>query len=272
MKTLEQFLSDYLGQSKGYPEGKFVGECLSICKLYIKECFGIDPPPSGTNSAYGYWSNFPNPLCEVFEKIENTDDLIPEYGWIAIWKPWSTNQYGHIAIVDKGCTKYILKDIAQNWSGKNFQRITQDYTNVIGYLKPKNVIIDDMTDIVSELIKTNGITEGDIRWLIDLKVNQTVSNLEKQIEELKEKSHEYEVEIQTLLAEITEYQKEIKNWQSNNDSANKQIQTLEGDLQTMTEDRNKFKGYYENALKDQVNKYSAIELIKLGLQKLFIKK
>lgn len=62
MKTLEQFLSDYLGKSKGYPEGSFVGECLSIVKIYIKECFGINPPPSGTNSAYGYWSNFPNPL------------------------------------------------------------------------------------------------------------------------------------------------------------------------------------------------------------------
>jgi len=66
MKTLEQFLSDYLGKSKGYPDdNSYKGECLSIYKIYIKECFGINPPPSGTNSAYGYWSNFPNPLGEV---------------------------------------------------------------------------------------------------------------------------------------------------------------------------------------------------------------
>ena len=89
MKTLEQFLSDYLGKSKGYPDGKYVGECLSIVKIYIKECFGINPPASGTNSAYGYWSNFPNPLGEVFEKVGNTDTLIPEKGWIVIWKPWA---------------------------------------------------------------------------------------------------------------------------------------------------------------------------------------
>ena len=28
------------------------------------------------------WSNFPNPLGEVFEKVLNTDDLIPQKGWI----------------------------------------------------------------------------------------------------------------------------------------------------------------------------------------------
>ncbi len=26
MKTLEQFLSDYLGKSKGYPDGQYVGD------------------------------------------------------------------------------------------------------------------------------------------------------------------------------------------------------------------------------------------------------
>ena len=66
MISLQEFLTKYLGQSKGYPDGSYVGECLSIVKLYIKECFGINPPPSGTNSAYGYWSNFPSPLDTVF--------------------------------------------------------------------------------------------------------------------------------------------------------------------------------------------------------------
>jgi len=55
MKTLEQFLSDYIGKSKGYPDDNYYkGECLSIVKIYIKECFGILPPPSGSGSAYGY--------------------------------------------------------------------------------------------------------------------------------------------------------------------------------------------------------------------------
>ena len=140
-KELEQktdsFVSTYLGQSKGYPDdSQYWGQCLSIVKLYIKEVFGISPPPSGTNSAYGYWSNFPSPLDTVFERVLNTIDVIPEYGWIAVWKPWSGNTYGHIAIVDRGCTQTVLKNLAQNWSSKNFQEESQSYTNVIGFLKP----------------------------------------------------------------------------------------------------------------------------------------
>lgn len=147
--TTDQFISRYLGKIKGYPtDSQYLGQCLSIVKLYIKECFGIDPPPSGTNSAYGYWSNFPNPLGTVFKKVPDTLDLIPEYGWIVIWKPWDTNEYGHIAIVDKGCTKTVLKNIAQNWTSKIFQRESQNYNNVKGYLVPTTQ--NDMTDIVKK--------------------------------------------------------------------------------------------------------------------------
>ena len=31
----------YNGKIVGYPDGQYVGECLSLAKLYIKECFGI---------------------------------------------------------------------------------------------------------------------------------------------------------------------------------------------------------------------------------------
>ena len=186
--TLDEFLNKYLGQSNGYPEGQYVGECLSIVKLYIKECFGILPPPSGTNSAYGYWSNFPNPLGDVFEKVLNTDELIPEKGWIAIWKPWSANQYGHIAIVADGSTTSILKNYAQNWTSKTFQLESNRYTNVIGFLKPKESIIQDMTDEqkrILDFIIERKLTEGQIRQAADWLRDNTVANLETQITGLK---------------------------------------------------------------------------------------
>lgn len=147
--TTDQFVSKYLGKTKGYPtDNQYLGQCLSIVKLYIKECFEINPPASGSGSAYGYWSNFPSPLGTKFKKVLNTNDLIPEYGWIVIWKPWDTNEYGHIAIVDKGCTKTVLKNIAQNWTSKIFQRESQNYNNVKGYLVPTTQ--NDMTDIVKK--------------------------------------------------------------------------------------------------------------------------
>ena len=107
--TTQEFKNKYAGQTLGYPEGNYVGECLSLVKVYIKEMFGINPPPSGSNSAYGYWSNFPNPLSDVFEKVPNTPELIPQAGWIGIWKPTASNSYGHIDIVadDTATTSYF---------------------------------------------------------------------------------------------------------------------------------------------------------------------
>ena len=271
-KELEQktdsFVSKYLGQSKGYPDDSlYKGECLSICKLFIKEVFGISPPPSGTNSAYGYWSNFPNPLGEVFEKVLNTDDLIPQKGWIAIWQPWPENSYGHIAIVADGCTKTILKNWAQNWTSKTFQLESNKYTNVIGYLKPKS-IIEDMTDnekILLGLINENGLSEGDIRWLVDLKKNQTVPNLEKKVSDLESSLKDLTSRLEILESENKANNDLILSYQSTITSAKNELEEKSKEIQI-------WKSRYENKLKETPDKLSAFELIKLGLIKLLFKK
>lgn len=271
-KELEQktdsFVSKYLGQSKGYPDDSlYKGECLSICKLFIKEVFGISPPPSGTNSAYGYWSNFPNPLGAVFEKVENTNTLIPEKGWIVIWKPWGTNKYGHIAIVADGCTKTILKNWAQNWTSKTFQLESNKYTNVIGYLKPKS-IIEDMTDnekILLGLINENGLSEGDIRWLVDLKKNQTVPNLEKKVSDLESSLKDLTSRLEILESENKANNDLILSYQSTITSAKNELEEKSKEIQI-------WKSRYENKLKETPDKLSAFELIKLGLIKLLFKK
>lgn len=198
--TLQEFLNKYLGQSKGYPtDSQYKGECLSIVKLYIKECFGIEPPPSGTNSAYGYWSKFPSPLGTKFDKVENTDELIPQEGWIAIWQPWSSNQYGHISIVAKDCTAGTLKNYAQNWTSKIFQLESNRYTNVIGFLVPKVISSEEsMTEaekIMLDFIRQNKITEGQLRqgygYIAD-KIDEKVTALEKLSYNLSEKVKELE--------------------------------------------------------------------------------
>src|SRR3972149_1447582 len=101
--TLQQFIDKYNGKTKGYPnDSSYYGECLSIVKLYIKEVFGINPPPSGSNSAYGYWSNFPNPLGTVFNKVANTPTGVPKKGDIPIWNTNVGGGAGHIDIFISG--------------------------------------------------------------------------------------------------------------------------------------------------------------------------
>jgi len=252
MKTLEQFLSDYLGKSKGYPDGKYVGECLSIVKIYIKECFGINPPASGSGSAYGYWSKFPNPLGEVFEKVLNTDDLIPQKGWIGIMEPWDGNPYGHIFIVADDSTKYLCKNWAQNWTSRTFQLESNRYTNIIGFLKPKS-IINDMTDnekLLLGLINDNGITEGDIRWVIDLKAKQTVPKLEKKVSDLETEISEIKQQLGELTEKYNNNEKELKNCQSSLKTANQTIENISAELETANKEKTNYKSWYESKCKE----------------------
>ena len=129
--TLDEFIKKYQGQAIGY--NGYVGECLSLVKQYIKEVFGIEPPPSGTNSAYGYWSNFPNPLPTIFDKV---DSGIPQKGDIVIWKPTAGNPYGHIAIFIEGDDKSV-RSFDQNWGGKQAHIQNHSYASVVGWLHPK---------------------------------------------------------------------------------------------------------------------------------------
>ena len=259
MKTLEQFLSDYLGKSKGYPDDKYVGECLSIVKIYIKECFGINPPASGSGSAYGYWSNFPNPLGEIFEKVLNTDDLIPQKGWIGIMKPWDSNPYGHIFIVADGSTKSLCKNWAQNWSSKTFQLESNRYTNIIGFLKPKS-IINDMTDEqkkVLELLENYKITaghgnlEGAINTLIgnvtELRnATESIENFKKDIETLKANIDSLNSKYSELEAKFIENQKINEKQQKALVTANDKISELDKTIENITADKNSWQLRYNN--------------------------
>lgn len=294
MKSLEQFLSDYLGKSKGYPnDNQYKGECLSIAKLFIKECFGIDPPPSGTNSAYGYWSKFPSPLDTVFERVLNTIDVIPEYGWIAVWKPWCGNTSGHIAIVDRGCTQTVLKNLAQNWSSKNFQEESQSYTNVIGFLKPiltpettfPTITEDEQRALV--ILKqfkdrTEGIKDGNYEGASRACVEayKDLISLEIVHEGLKKIANEEAQEIldlknekQILADKLDEEQKQVQTWQSQYMTANESLESMQEQLELITNERNDYKKWFEKAKEDLENldKMTGIQHIFYGI-KLLVKK
>lgn len=145
--TLNEFITKYSGQTKGYPtDSSYKGECLSIVKLYIQEKYGFPAPPSGSNSAYGYWSNFPHPLSNYFTKIANSPTNFPKQGDIVIWNTKVGNGYGHIAIVTKA-DQNSFESFEQNWGGKHAHLVTHNYQNVVGWLTPKEVEMPDCDEI-----------------------------------------------------------------------------------------------------------------------------
>lgn len=137
-QKVDEFVTKYQGKIKGYPnDSSYQGECLSIVKIYIKEIFGFNPPASGSNSAYGYWSNFPNPLSSYFNKIERKNGIIPKKGDIPIWKTTVGNGFGHIDIAIKDITNTSFIGFDQNWGGKMAHLQSHSYNDIVGWLEPK---------------------------------------------------------------------------------------------------------------------------------------
>lgn len=135
MIGLSEFISKYQNKVIGYPGGMYRGECLSLVKQYILERYGIDPPPSGVGSAWGYWVNFPEPLPRVFEKFEYP----PEFMWpgdIIIWRKTPKMLDGHIAIcVDSNWANGFIS-FEQNWYSRKAMLVWHEYTpDIYGWLR-----------------------------------------------------------------------------------------------------------------------------------------
>lgn len=200
MITLDEFIAKYQGKTKGYPtDNDYNGECLSIVKLYIKECFGINPPPSGSNSAYGYWSNFPSPLGTIFKKIPNDPTAVPKKGDIPIWKTTVGAGFGHIDIFIEGDVNRF-KGFDQNWNGRHAHFVEHDYKEVVGWLTP----IKEGTNMVQvedkkfeELV--NKATKYDAFKMAGF---ESVEQVNVKIAELSSKIGTYEAENKDLKLQV----------------------------------------------------------------------
>lgn len=151
--SFDEFYKKYNDKTKGYPtDNDYNGECLSLVKLYIKETYNISPPPSGVNSAYGYWTNFPAPLSSVLVKIPNTNDITPVKGDIMVWNNKVGGGYGHIAICTGNNTgTQYFESFDQNWGGRQAHLVNHNYNNVYGVLRSKGVFMPDPGAIEKQL-------------------------------------------------------------------------------------------------------------------------
>ena len=224
MISLDEFIDKYKGKSVGYPNDNYYkGECLSLVKWYIKEVFGIDPPASGCNGARCYWSIFPSPLDNIFEKVPNTPNLVPKRGWVAVWDGSVGGGAGHIGIVaDDKATKSTFNSFDSNWGSKTAQIVTHNYNNVYGFLVPKG---NNMSDMYNGYDLSN---RESMKVAVDVLVRvQKGEFVEKsKLDEL--------VKIKTaeLSSKISDYEKQIK-------ILNTQIETLKKDIASLNDELEK---------------------------------
>lgn len=138
--TLLQFVDKYSGKKIGYPNQAFLGECLSLVKQYITETFGFYAPASGNGCAYGYFTNFPQPLPKYFERKDNEPGKLPSPGDIMVWAenvPGVTGKCGHISIFVEGNLENFKSFDQNSPAGTPCKITSHTYKGVLGWLHPK---------------------------------------------------------------------------------------------------------------------------------------
>lgn len=271
--TYTEFKNKWLGKGIDF-DGSFGFQCVDVYRMYCKEVLQIPQSP-GVAVAKNIWDTY---LKEYFDKIINTKEAVPKQGDVIIW---GMEPYGHIAICDSANGINFIS-FEQNWtelngSGKTELR-THNYKNVLGWLKPKTTQQgENMTEEQKRILEfLTGKTEGDVREafgaLADLpNKNAQISTLSQKVLELDNVTKKLQEQIDILTSEVKSNNEIIMDWQSKFKTANEQVSKATEQLNTITNDRNKYRRLYENLLSTTVDKYSAFELIKLGLKKLFVK-
>jgi len=259
--TYQEFKNKWLGKGINY-DGSFGNQCMDVYRMYVKEVLACPQSPPVTG-AKDVWNTY---LPEYFDRIENTPTGVPQQGDIVIW---GMSPYGHIAICDHA-TASTLTCFEQNWkegdgSGVTELRLHGNYNSVLGWLHFKNTMTEEQKRILDFI---GNRTEGDVRQAFGALVD--LPNLNKEIEALKTLSQDLAQRVAILESENEANNKLILDWQSKVTSANKALDNANKTNIALTAEKNKYKGWYETALKDQVNKYTGWQLVKMGINKLIV--
>lgn len=287
MKTLEQFIKDNEGQFlevAGSANAK--NQCVDCVNGYIRDVLGF-PIIEWTNAI-----DFKNKAGDKYDVILNdlnNPNLVPDVGDIVVYD--SPDNIGHICICIRKGTALTFGAFEENWPVGNPCKSVPYKKYIIGsykvsyWLKPKSGIINDMTDTekrILEVVNSNNLTEGDVRWLAGLIKDQTVPNLEKKIAEFEKEIESFKVKISEFEAKFVEKQELIDTWQKRYESANTKLEKSIQNIDEITKDRDEWRSRYNNKndqynndltikVQEMLNNKSAFDLIKLGFKKLFIK-
>lgn len=163
------------------------------------------------------------------------------------------------------------------WTGTEI--LTKKYPILKGFCiinvnKDETMLNDEQKRILDFI---GNRTEGDVREafgaLADLpNKDAQIATLSQKVLELDNVTKKLQEQIDILTSEVKSNNEIIMDWQSKFQTANEQVSKATEQLNTITDDRNKYRRLYENLLSTTVDKISAIELIKLGFLKLLGKK
>lgn len=109
------WINSKLGTAVDY-DGVYGAQCVDFARAYAESAW--NPIKSFGWSAYNGWVTWSPFVKTKWKRIERNGKNIPLAWDIIFFAPTPKNQYGHVAVVDSGCTATTLKIIEQNaWTG-----------------------------------------------------------------------------------------------------------------------------------------------------------
>lgn len=178
--SLSQFVSTYNGKSVDVDKA-YGYQCWDLAALYSQKCVGVPASagyglPTGDGCAAGVYYNFLPPLPTYYTRIANTVNALPKPGDLIVWKYGlaGSGGCGHIAIVlSANWSGFTSFD--QNWGGKYAHKVSHNWNQVAGWLRPKRNVTSSTTPASTVLYYT--IVSGDSLGKIAAKYGTTVAKL-----------------------------------------------------------------------------------------------
>lgn len=136
--TFDEYFKKYNGVGIDY-DGKWSFQCFDLANHYCVNVLGGKAFVG--MYAWEIYENFNNqPSKNLFTRIPNTPEFIPQKGDIIVWAKSLNGKAGHVAICDGvGDTTYFYS-YEENWDGKCHptERVKHNYNHVLGVLRPKD--------------------------------------------------------------------------------------------------------------------------------------
>ncbi len=141
--TLDQFIAKYRGKRVEVAgSANALNQCTDLVNAYYREVWSV-PIVVWTNAV-----DFPSKVTFPLTFINETPTLIPEKGWVVVFKRYGSlyGSPGHIAVVTEKTDINNLYVFEQNWPTGSVCKVNRhNYRGVVGYIR-----ISSTTGVMTE--------------------------------------------------------------------------------------------------------------------------
>lgn len=200
---VEQATKEFLAQYKGKyidEDGYYGSQCWDLVARYAREKVGAPSFPTGSGGAEGLFRLFSDPIPRYFDRIAYNGSNTPQIGDIVVYSSKFFPPYGHTALVLSATPQTITvleQNGAMDYNGDGIADgvayvTNRGYTNLAGWLRPKNAIIGGDMSTVGEVefndlyraffgkdvMERQPPTEGDRKRWIGKETNTVIREME----------------------------------------------------------------------------------------------